>query len=133
LDELVGTHVAGESPEIHWEDTHALFSFDTEEEARNAIRDPYYQRFMPEADWTSAEIKRVQVYKPYSTDLNATWQLIEHVTKSKPLNLQRDGDEWVASFGIRSEISAKTAPIAICLAALRSLGIEVEMERDFSE
>ena len=50
LDELIGKQVFGESPETHWEDSHSLFMFDSEEEAREAIRNPYYQLFLPEAD-----------------------------------------------------------------------------------
>ena len=133
LDELIGKHVLGESPEIHWEDSHSLFMFDTEDEAREAIRNPYYQLFLPEADWTSAEVKRVQVYASYSSDGNATWKVVEKAAKEKPLNLQRDESGWTASFGERTKSSARNAPIAICLAALRAMGIEVEVTRSFTE
>ncbi len=126
LDELIGRHVLGESPEVHWEDSHSLFRFDSEREAKEAISDAYYQLFLPEADWTSADVQKVQVFKPYSSDAKASWDVVEFMAKEKPFHLHYNDGSWTASFGDRAKMSSKSALIAICLAALRAKGIEVE-------
>lgn len=131
LDALVGWNVLGESPEIYWEDSYSLFQFGSEKEAADAIRDPYYQLFLPEADWSSAGVRKVQVFKPYSSDPKAAWDIIEHIAKEKELSLKNIEGMWAASFGDHPQVSAKTAAVAICLAALRACGIEVEQTSDF--
>src|SRR5437867_4219811 len=83
LDELIGQHVLDETPETHWEDSHALFMFDSEEEATEAIHNPYYQLFLPGADWTTAHVRKVQVYRHYSTETLAAWDVIAHMTTTR--------------------------------------------------
>lgn len=132
LDEMIGRHVLAECPDVHWQDSHSLFRFDSEQEAKEAIRDTYYQLFLPEADWTSVDVSKVHVFRPYSTDAQASWDVVQFMAKETPLQLEFKAGTWVASFGDRAKMSAQTALVAICLAALRANGIEVELARDFS-
>jgi hypothetical protein len=128
LDGLIGEHVTGETPETHWEDSNSLFRFDTEEEASEAIRNPYYQLFVPDVDWTDAQILRVQHYRPYSSDISAAWEVVEQLSEARPLQLRREQQQWLAAFGTAEPVSAPSAAIAICLAALRIRGIEVDLD-----
>lgn len=79
---------------------------------------------------------------PYSTDIAAAWEVVEKLQKDNPFwktsnyegwmnfNLGpttgNDGFGWYANFGDSNTIAyGKTAPHAICLAALKALGVEV--------
>ena len=129
LDALVGEYVTSERPEIHWEDSHALFRFDTEEEARAAIRNPYYQLFLPKVDWSMTQVIKVRNYQPYSTELGSAWLIVERLSgPNQPLELRREAGRWVACFGNTLPAAARTAPVAICLAGLRRQGVELEMD-----
>lgn len=60
----------------------------------------------------------------YSTDIVSAWFLVEKIRLTlKP----RGGRGWWASTGTFGWVEADTAPLAICLAALKSVGIEVEL------
>ena len=67
---------------------------------------------------------------PYSTDIGAAWEVVEKVPYA--LCLMRVDGKWRAQFWEfgkytsrpQGEADAPTAPHAICLAALRALGVE---------
>lgn len=129
LDELVGKHVTGEVPETSWEDSNGLFHFETQNEARDAIRDSYYHRFYPQADWEHAEVVEVKRYHPYSSDLSVAWQVVEQMSSENlGLEMRREGRDWIASFGGNTAVAAQTAPLAICLAGLRTRSIDAVVE-----
>lgn len=67
------------------------------------------------------------VPKPYSSDIKAAWEVVEKFEGGTLTLTQLIDDEWSANFlGIRTEIVAQTAPLAICLAALKSYGIKYD-------
>jgi hypothetical protein len=129
LDALIAEHVTCESPETYWEDSHGFFHFGTEQEARDAIQDRYLQNFLPDVDWTATLIQKVEMHRPYSTELHAAWQVVEKLA-ANPLHMSREQGRWSASFGSRQVAVSRSAPVAICLAALRSKGIEVFVDPD---
>lgn len=68
----------------------------------------------------------------YSTDIAAAWQVVD---KLKHFTLRRKGDSWTVEYrdcqnpmdhmvvnDCCASMTAETAPLAICLAALRSVG-----------
>jgi hypothetical protein len=90
--------------------------------------------------------------KNYTTDIAAAWEVIEHLTKDKRFNInpatdgllftwhveQQINDERKSNYYVRFEFDgikydnhssgdghADTAPEAICLAALRAVGIDI--------
>jgi hypothetical protein len=44
-----------------------------------------------------------------------------------PLYMRRNNGQWLACFGTLQPIIGKTPPLAMCLAALRTIGVEVEI------
>ena len=82
LECLVGAHVMGEVPEIYWGDSHGHFQFGTEDEARAAVADPYYQQFLPAVDWSGTVIRKVQVYRPYCSDPATVWLVVEKASEA---------------------------------------------------
>jgi hypothetical protein len=131
LDALVGTRLTGETPRTHWEDGHTHFVFSSVEEALEALRDPYYKNFMPADSNTTTVLTEIKEFRRYSSDLNAAWDVVETVGRTlDPLQVRREESGWVASFGPGPVAVARTAPMAICVAALLARGIEVEFTGD---
>ena len=127
LDALVGKYLSGETPRIHWVNTHTHFQFDSVEEALESLDDPFFQQFVQRADAETTVLMEVREYRPYCSDLVVAWELVAHLShRLEPLLVRREGEKWHGAFGNREFISAPSAPVAICLAALRARGIEVE-------
>ncbi len=68
----------------------------------------------------------------YSTDIAAAWQVVEKMAEGGlRLSLDRfGGDPWWAEFADEgweqgAQATSATAPMAICLAALKAKGVEV--------
>ncbi len=96
-----------------------------------ALHDPYFQQFVVDGAPPTTVLMEVKEFRRYSTDLNAAWDLVERFSdRSEPLQVRCEGRRWVAAFGPRQATEAATAPIAICLAALRAKGVNVECEFD---
>lgn len=124
IDALVGEHVTGDLPEVAWQDSYGLFRFTSRAEAEEAITSSYYRLFRPELDWDSATVQEVRLYPPYSTDLMAAWEVVEHLgSESRQTEIRRQGDIWRAAFS-GTEAFAATPALAISLAALRCKGID---------
>jgi len=124
VDALVGQHVTGEAPDVAWQDSYGLFRFNTRDEAEEAIHNSYYRLFRPELDWDTATIQEVRLFRPYSTDLMAAWEVVERLgAESRQTEIRRHGDFWRAAFS-GTEAFAATPALAICLAALRQRGID---------
>jgi len=73
--------------------------------------------------------------KPYSTDIAAAWEVAEKMHADGRYNLALEWytqeKEWGADFdewGVTSQCCAKTAPLAICRAALLAVIEEVPNE-----
>lgn len=128
LDALIGRYITGEVPTVHWEDSYAHMRFDSADEALEALREPYFQQFIPASVRASTVLREVQEYSPYSGDLAIAWRVAEKVANSRqPLKIWQERDVWCAAFGQFPAAEAPTAPIAICLAALRVRGLEVAL------
>lgn len=128
LDALVGRHVTGEKPHTHWEDSHAQLQFESVEEALEALREPYFQQFIPEGERASTVLHEIQEFRPYSADLAVTLEVVQRLASEQlPLHLWRKGPIWHAAFGECESVMAETAAIAICVAALRVRGCEVKL------
>ena len=124
LDALVGEHVAGDEPEVAWQDSYGLFRFTSRTEAEEAIHNSYYRLFRPDLDWEVATVEEIRIYQPYSSDLMAAWSVVERLgAESRQTEIRRQGDVWRAAFS-GSEAFAPTPALAICLAALRAKGID---------
>jgi hypothetical protein len=128
LDALVGQYLTGETPVMHWVNSHTELVFDSVEEAVEAVNDPFYRQFVPRDAPTTAVLTEVREFRPYSSDLTIAWELVEHLSHTlEPLVVRRAGDKWEGAFGSREFISGPTAAIVICLAGLRSRGVEVRL------
>jgi hypothetical protein len=137
LDALVGEHVTGDAPDVAWQDSYGLFRFNSRDEAEEAIHNSYYRLFRPELDWDTATIEEVRLFRPYSSDLMAAWEIVERLgAESRQTEIRREGESWRAAFS-GTEAFAATPALAICLAALRASGVdpifcESLLEEDFS-
>lgn len=127
LDALVGKHLTGERPRVHWLNTRMDFRFETIEEAVESVSDPFYSQLSQRNDPATTVLVEVREYRRYSSELTVVWELIEHHGHSLgPLRVRRDGRNWESAFGDRDYVRASTAPVAICLAALQARGVDVE-------
>ena len=131
LDALVGRYITGEEPQVHWEDSHAHMRFETVEEALEALREPYFQQFIPASVRAETVLREVQAFLPYSSNLVVAWQVVERVaTPRQGLRIWRDRTAWCAAFGDFPPVSARSEAAAICLAALRVRGLEVALSEE---
>ena len=132
LDALVGERLTRETPRKHWENARTRVRFGSLEEALEALHDPFFRELEPETEETKpALLTEVKEFARYSSDLNVTWRAVEYASAhcSAPLVVRRDEESWSAAFGEKSA-RARIAAVAICLAALRAIGLEVECEPD---
>lgn len=131
LDALVGRYITGEEPQVHWEDSHVHMRFESAQEALEALREPYFQQFIPANLRATTVLREVQSFTPYSSSLDFAWDVVEKIaTPRQGLRIWRDRKTWCAAFGEYPAVSARTAPIAICLAALRMRGLEVALTEE---
>ena len=131
LDALVGIHVTREKPEVFWEDSHGYFQFHSEVEARQALKDPYYQRFLPDVDWSKTLIREVRVYQNYSSSPVANWVAADRaIAQFGPMTVWRDTGHWRATFGSFPNGEARNPMVAICLAALIAGGLKLDVDHD---
>jgi len=129
LDALVGKYLTGEPPQTYWEDSHSYLRFDSIEEALSAMADPYFQRCFPEGVRLDNELSEVFEFRAYSSDLSLAWEVVERLSGTvNTLRVRRERNRWVAAFGDGPAVAAVSAPVAICIAALRTRGIEVEFD-----
>lgn len=128
LDAMVGDRVMGDTPTIYWEDSYANQRFDSLEEALDAMRDPYFQLFIPERERADAVLAEVREFPRYSAEISIALEIVERFSAAgEALHLRQKQEWWIASFGSHPECRARTAATAICLAALRVKGLNVEL------
>ena len=131
LDALVGMRVTGEQPEVYWEDAHAVFRFETEHEALEALKRMKAQPNLPKVNWEEMTVSRVQLFRPYSSEIAMAWSAVEKVVSPENgLRIRREGGMWFVAFGEREESAARSAAVAICAAALRTVGVDVVFDPD---
>lgn len=131
LDSLVGRYITGEEPQIHWEDSHAHMRFESVDEALEALREPYFQQFIPASVRSETVLREIQEFPPYSSNLAIAWRVVERIaTPRQALQIWRDRTAWCAAFGEFPPISARSEAAAICLAALRVRGLEVALSEE---
>ncbi len=131
LDALVGKYLTGEVPRVHWVDTHTQFQFESVEEAVESVNDPFFRQFVQQEGPATTVVMEVREYRRYSSELVTAWELVAHLShRLEPLLMRREGSQWQGAFGNREFVSAPSAPVAICLAALRARGVEVECRLD---
>ena len=129
LDALIGRYITGEEPSVHWEDSHAHMRFESAEEALEALREPYFQQFIPVTVRATTVLREVQEFSPYASDLAVAWKVVEKVANTRqPFRIWRERHLWCAAFGEFPPSKADTAPAAICIAALRLRGLEVALD-----
>ena len=127
LDALVGKHLTGENPLVYWINTQTEFQFDSVEEALDAMSDPFFRQLQDRENAPTTVLMEVRVFRRYSAELSVAWEIVELLSHClEALLIRRDGKSWEAAFGDREYSSAPTPPAAICLAALRTRGVEVE-------
>lgn len=133
LDALVGKYLTKETPQVFWEEQQVCLRFDSIEEALEAMHDPYFQQFIPEDVRSHSSLTEVQEFRAYSSDLNCAWEVVEQLSpEAGTFRVRRLNGEWVAAFGDRAEAVSRSAPVAICLAALRARGIDVEIAMEWA-
>jgi hypothetical protein len=131
LDALVGRYVTKEAPQVFWEEEQVCLRFDSLEEALEAMHDPYFQQFIPSDARAHSALTEVQEFRPYTSDLEHAWEVVQQLSANAEILCVRRVDGcWLASFGERPAASSRSAPVAICLAALRACGLEVELEAE---
>lgn len=130
LDALAAKYVAGLKPKIYWEDSADRFRFESAREAQEALCDPWLRTLITEGgSRLPATIKEVWEFPCFSTDQGIAWSLIEMVP-ALAFKLSRSRGTWTASFGEYSSPAVNSAPLAICVAALKAVSIEVHIEID---
>ena len=66
----------------------------------------------------------------YSTDIAAAWLVLDHFGDTmRRLLWNRGSGGWECVIDCDHAVRAETAPLAICLAALKAVGVEVEGEK----
>jgi hypothetical protein len=79
-------------------------------------------------------LKEVQEFRPYSTELGLAWEVVERISPQlEPLHVRCQEGHWSAAFGDRPESVSRSAPVAICLAALRAHGMDVDLSMEKSD
>jgi hypothetical protein len=102
--------------------------FDSIEEALEAMRDPYFQEFIPKDSRSHSSLTEVQEFPAYSSDLSLAWEVVAQMSgNTDGFRVRREDGLWLAAFGERPPSVSSSATVAICLAALLARGIEVEL------
>ncbi len=128
LDAMVGRYVMHDSPEIYWEHTCSHWRFDNLSEALDALNDPFFAKLVPEGSRRDPAVTEVREFPPYSKELPVAMKVVERLSGEQyPLQLCAAGRCWCACFGEDDQVEAASAAVAICLAALRSRGIDVDL------
>lgn len=128
LDALVGRYVMDDRPTVYWEHTHSHWRFDNLEDALDALNDPFFAELVPETKRASLSVAEIREYPPYCADLLSTIKVVERLANDcRPLTISSCSTRWVAAFGADDQVEAPSASVAICIAALRARGIEVEL------
>jgi hypothetical protein len=128
LDALVGTHLAGEKPRTHWEDSRSHCQFATLEEALETMHDLFFRELVLPASSASrkpAVLTEIREFRPYSTDLNLAWEVVAQLHDGTVV-IRREGvTNWSVTLGADQPVTGETVAGALCLAALQTKRIRV--------
>jgi len=128
---LVGKYLTKESPQVFWEEEHACLRFESAEEALEAMRDPFFQLFIPPEARATTALKEVQEFRAYSSELALAWEVVERISPQlEPMHVRCQSGMWYAAFGDQAESCSPSAPVAICLAALKAHGMDVDLSSE---
>lgn len=78
---------------------------------------PDRKRFEKVAPAKAARMEFCGEAPKFSRNMEAAWEVVKKMSRWGNFSLNKVGNEWAATFGVR-EATAKTAAKAICLAAL---------------
>lgn len=91
----------------------------------------------PSVPWQNTYNKRrtdttgIEEVPYYSTHLPSAWNVVEKMSEAVFLWQHEEDNSWACRFGYSDAIhSIKTAPLAICIAALSKRGRDVSKYRD---
>lgn len=98
-----------------------------------------FDGFVPHCDWACAlcdyQYGSDPTCPPFSASIEAAWAVVEKLARDEAATTRIDaGEDYIATVGwygsrhdefFRGQARASTAPLAICLAALRAKGVEV--------
>lgn len=130
LDAMVGRYVMDDRPKIYWEHADSQWRFDHLSDALDALKDPFFVSLVPASSLSSLAIAEVREYPAYSVDPAAALKIVERLgCDRRPLTLLPFAHRWTAAFGADERVEAPSPSMAICIAALRARGIEVELAR----
>lgn len=130
LDALVARYVMDDEPRIYWEHTDSQWRFDNLSDALDALHDPFFASLVPPARRSNLSVAEVREYPAYSADPVVALKIVERLgCDRRPLILQPFARRWAAAFGADERVEAPSPSMAICIAALRARGIEVELPR----
>lgn len=118
IDALVAEKVMGK---CYYRAEHKTFS------GRYIYKDRHLNGWQKE-EYVNGRYKEWEFYGPhYSTDIAAAWQVVEKLNKDD-FYMDYDINEYRCQFkkGRQMFERAETAPLAICKAALRTVGVEIE-------
>jgi len=140
MDALVGKAIGAE-PKKCWEilnadETATAFSAESRWEAERFLRD--HLNRMPDSWLKDYHVGHWDFYKSYSTNIAAAWEVVE---KLKDKNIFFIIHPWVDKCLLevygdsyrRGNLSADTAPLAICRASLKALGVTKCPEKTATE
>lgn len=130
LDALVGTHLTKETPQTHWEDSRTHCQFATVEEALDAMHDLFFREYVSQSCIKPTVLTEIREFRHYSSDLNLAWSVVEQIPAlhDLPVEIRRQkSGGWRVQFGHDDPVQAATTSIALCVAALQSSKIYVEL------
>lgn len=79
-----------------------------------------YPEMHPEANMWNVEVPN------YSTDISTAWKVVEKIGNIVLSGPEAESNKWLATFDTEKGSSwGNTAPHAICLAALKAVGVDV--------
>ena len=116
---------------MHWEDAHTRLQYDSVEEAIEAARDPFLRQFVQTQAPPTTVLTEVRQFRRYSSDIWDAWLLVDRLTRRQvSLLMRQENGRWLAHFGDHEPVSSLSAPVAICLAALRMCEVEIDGDLD---
>jgi len=142
MDEVLGKAL-GVEPKKDWnvlntDETATAFCGESRREVENFLTE--HLKRNPDSWLKDYHVGYWEFYKKYSTDIAAAWEVVNKLQPDYFVNVingrmegEKDGvlgvDVEIGRYGtfgedIVSDVCAETAPLAICRAALKALGVE---------
>ena len=126
LDALVAEKVMGWDRSDIWRDSLPTLSRDTWEKQENKLL-PWYDE---DTECVCSLEFEYQLPPRYSTDIAATWEVVDCLVCFCDIAIRPSKKDCLVVVGSDNDtfpVEADTAPLAICLAALKSVGVAQEL------